>query len=112
MRGFLAAFIGLAALARSAPLTESQSSCKDYTLAINITSENYKWTYGPLNNNEDVAAYLTETGRRDSNDALHPIAPPDGPESATYNIAGTFCQPQDGGDGTVLIATHGGGFDR
>ena len=112
MQRLLSAALCFSALARSAPLTDAQKSCQDYTVAVNSTSSNYKWTYGPLNDNYDVAAFLTASGRRDANTTFQPASPPDAPETAVYSISGTFCQPNNGGDGTTLIATHGGGFDK
>jgi hypothetical protein len=59
-----------------------------------------------------MTAYNTDFGRRDANSTFRPMAPPTAPETAVYTIFGTFCEPIGGGNGTVLLATHGAGYDR
>ncbi|KAK5946190.1 hypothetical protein PMZ80_000331 [Knufia obscura] len=112
MHRFLLSTLCLAALARSTPLPQVKKSCQRYTLPLNITSLNLKWALEPLETNEGAAAYNTQTGRRDAQSVFHPVTLPTTPETAIYTISGTFCQPTSGGNGTVLLATHGGGYDR
>lgn len=102
----------LASLARSAPVAQVQKTCQEYIFPLNVTSMNLKWALDSLETNEDQAAYNAQTGRRDSASVFHPVTLPTAPESATYSISGTFCRPTSGGNGTVLLATHGGGYDR
>jgi hypothetical protein len=91
--------------------TTSTKTCKDYKIALNITSKDYTWGL-PLNENDyDITTITTNIARWDANVTLNPISGV-APVTALYEISGTFCSPSGGGDGTVLIATHGFGFDR
>ena len=112
MQYFLLFALGLATLAQSTPVPQGTKSCQQYNLPITITSLNLKWAIDPINTNEEMAEYNFEVGRRDSATAFHPYTLPTAPETATYTISGSFCQPSDGGNGTLLLATHGGGYDR
>lgn len=112
MHYFLLSILSLATVALSAPAAGVKKSCKDYIIPLEVTTENLIWTWDKLETNTDITLYNSEAGRRDAAEAFKPYALPTTPTTATYNIAGTFCQPSSGGDGTVLLATHGGGFDR
>ncbi|KAH6661673.1 Alpha/Beta hydrolase protein [Halenospora varia] len=107
----LASILLLATLVQSTPLHASKS-CREYTIPLNVTSDNHKWALAPLENNYDMTAFNTDLGRRDTNSAFIPITLGTVTETATYTVSGTFCEPIGGGNGTVLLATHGGGYDR
>jgi hypothetical protein len=111
MRSFLAYTLFFVALVQSNPVQLSKV-CKKYTLPIKTTSTNLKWNLKQFENNYDIATYYNEFGRRDNNVTFKPVIDGRGPESAMYNLAGTYCEPASGGSGTVIVATHGGGFDR
>jgi hypothetical protein len=81
-------------------------------LPLKVTSLNLKWALPPIKTNEDIAAWNADFGRRDANTAFHPATLPTGPETAVYTISGTFCEPVGGGNGKVILATHGAGYDR
>jgi len=104
--------LGTLSLVRSTPINPYASkSCVQYLLPINVTSLNFVWGL-PLNsNNDNVTVFSTDLGRRDASTTFNPFS---GivPQTAVYNIAGTFCEPNGGGNGTVLLASHGLGFDR
>lgn len=112
MQTFLLSVLCLTALARSSPLPQTKRSCQEYEFVVNTTSLNLKWAIDPIENNEDVVGFLANAGRRDHESVFHPLTLPTAPEKGMYTISGTFCQPPNGGNGTVLIATHGGGYDR
>jgi hypothetical protein len=114
MQLFLLSYICLATLALCTPLSPKQPTkvCQDYLLPLNITSLNYKYAYKPLITNEDVADLNFELGRVARPTPFVPVTASTQTTSAMYKISGTLCQPVNGGNGTVLLATHGGGFDR
>ena len=62
-------------------------------------------------NNYNVTTVTTNIARWDANVTLSPISGAS-PVTIQYEISGAFCSPPRGGDGTLLIATHGFGFDR
>ena len=99
------------ALVQSSPVKTSKR-CQEYIIPLEVTSENWKWALDPIKNNYEIAAINAQSGRRDSDSVFHPMTPPSGSETATYTISGTLCQPAEGEDGTVLLATHGVGYDR
>ncbi|ETN44842.1 uncharacterized protein HMPREF1541_09717 [Cyphellophora europaea CBS 101466] len=86
--------------------------CKEYSITVNATSENYKWALDPIMGNDDRTAISAQIGRRDVADVFRPLSPPTEAETAVYTIAGTFCEPSNEGSNTLLVATHGGGYDR
>jgi hypothetical protein len=92
------------------PIT-STKSCRDYKIPLNVSSLDYTWSLPPNENNYDVTTVTTNIARWDANVTLKPISGAS-PVTIQYEISGTFCSPPGGGDGTVLIATHGFGFDR
>lgn len=98
-------------LVQSTPFHGSRS-CKEYTLPIKVTSANRIWTYPPFKNNFDVADWQTNMDRWDANVSYTPISNTTVTETEAYTISGTFCSPARGGNGVVILATHGGGYDR
>jgi len=92
------------------PIT-STKSCKDYKIPLTVSSFDYTWVLPPNENNYDITTVTTNIARWDANVTLNPISGAS-PVTIQYEISGTFCSPPGGGDGTILIATHGFGFDR
>jgi len=90
---------------------QASKICKDYTIPLTVTSGNYQWGLPDLTTNYDATTFTTNLARWDANVTLNPIS---GYGNATtdYKISGTFCSPVKGGSGTVLLASHGFGFDR
>ena len=88
--------------------------CTDYTVTEQVTSADFVWNRPILDDNLDVADYLFNLSRKDSMVNLPPIISGTANKTNTYTIAATFCAPQklvDGKEKTVLLATHGLGFD-
>lgn len=111
MRSFLACTLFLVTLVHRSSLHQTKS-CKDYVLPIKTNSTNLKWNLNIFKSDFDIATYYNEFGRRDRNVTFKPITVGTAPESAVYNLSGTYCEPSSGGSGTVIVATHGGGFDK
>ncbi|KAE8447325.1 hypothetical protein EG329_010883 [Mollisiaceae sp. DMI_Dod_QoI] len=86
-------------------------TCREYTIPVTVTAGTYVWGLPNLTTNYDAATFTTELARWDANVTFHPIS---GFVNTTgsYEISGTFCAPTKGESSTVLIATHGLGFDR
>lgn len=104
----------LTPLVRAVPTTSHNSSpktCKEYTIPLTITAGTYIWGLPNLTTNYDVTAFTNNLSRWDANVTFHPVS---GFENTTLDveISGTFCAPTNGDASTVLIATHGLGFDR
>ncbi|KAF1957297.1 alpha/beta-hydrolase [Byssothecium circinans] len=99
----------------------SNGICTDYTVTNTITSQNLIYAYPKFRDNFDVAAHLFNItqGYRDTPEegpiGYMPFAPVPQNATATYTLAGTFCKPKTekgGKEKTVLVTTHGLGYDR
>jgi len=90
---------------------QPQKTCKDYTLPITTTTLNFIWGLPELETNYDATTFTTNLSTWNAATTFNPIS---GAAEATadYKISGTFCAPTKGGSETVLLATHGLGFDR
>ncbi|TAQ84008.1 hypothetical protein B7494_g7666 [Chlorociboria aeruginascens] len=98
-------------LTLGAPTSTSSKTCREYTIPLNLTSQNYIWGLPQFNTNYDLAAFNTQVGSRVSNATVNPASETE-VQTAGYEISGTYCAPANGGNGNVLLATHGIGFDR
>ncbi|KAF2727034.1 alpha/beta-hydrolase [Polyplosphaeria fusca] len=86
--------------------------CIDYTVKEEVTWTKSIWGIPKPKNNFDIAALRISEGALD-----YDFEPISGYENATstYQLAGTFCSPSKkvgNKEKTVLLATHGGGYDR
>ena len=89
------------------------ADCHDYVIPVKVTSENYQWTGPRWNDNYEFIDFLTVASYRPSVG----VSPPFGnrtEETCSYQIGGTFCAPKKRGpkSKTILLATHGLGFDK
>jgi hypothetical protein len=85
--------------------------CTDYTIKEEVTWTKYKWAQGQPKDDYELGAITIGVQLLDTDFELF-----SGKENATdtYELRGTFCTPatqKDGKETTVLLATHGGGFD-
>lgn len=95
----------------------SNGVCTDYTINQTITFSALVWSYPEFKDNYDLAQWMANITSKDSMTVFQPFGNPPNMQdfTDTYEIAGTFCSPktvQGGKETTVLIATHGFGFDR
>ena len=86
--------------------------CTDYTISEEVTWTKSKWGLPEPQNNFDIAAIRTSFGALDI-----PFNPISGVENQTntYRLSATFCTPVEkkgGKENIVLLASHGGGYDR
>ncbi|KAH9893043.1 alpha/beta-hydrolase [Xylariomycetidae sp. FL2044] len=100
------------------PLIHQQSyypptaDCFEYLIPVTITSEDLVFNITKWKDDFALQDFLTSMTTRPS--AMYP-APYDGTtatETATYNIAASFCMPKENAKKTVIIATHGIGQGR
>ncbi|KAI9716886.1 MAG: hypothetical protein M1812_005035 [Candelaria pacifica] len=85
------------------------ADCHDYSITVTVTSENLQWAYPPFKTNYDVAQLIANTTDAAT---FSPFTTGKKNETASYRIAATFCAPDHAEGGTVLLASHGLGFDR
>jgi hypothetical protein len=119
-------YLALAGLASSTPTPRqsldaypgfvhpSNGICTDYTVKEIITYSALQWATPPFTSNHDVVALLADLASKDGL-ATPPFKNDTLDTTKTFEIAGTFCKPiseNSGKEKTVLVATHGLGFDR
>lgn len=98
------------------PRCDSQSyvpanvDCRDYSIPVAVISENLQWTGPRWTDNYELVDFLTVAASRSSASFYGNATE----ESGSYTIGATFCAPKHGGAKakTVLVATHGLGYDR
>ena len=88
-------------------------SCHDYDIPINIGSENFPWIAPKWTDNLGFVDLLSAGATRTTANFPLPLGAPVH-QTAAYRISATFCTPKKQGKHakTVLLATHGLGFDR
>jgi hypothetical protein len=92
----------------------SNGFCTDYTVKETITYPALQWVTQRFASNHDVVALLADLASKDGLDAP-PFKNGTVNTTKTFEVAGTFCKPiceKNGKEKTVLVATHGLGFDR
>jgi hypothetical protein len=84
--------------------------CHNYAITITITSKNLQWTGPKWTNNYELIDFLTVASSRSAPSFFGHATE----ETGSYTIGATFCEPKHGGvrAKTVLIATHGLGYER
>ncbi|KFY84988.1 hypothetical protein V500_08808 [Pseudogymnoascus sp. VKM F-4518 (FW-2643)] len=90
-----------------------EKSCINYTIQVTPTSLNHIFNK-PFQNNYEVVDFFTNANSRGA--AAANFTPFSGAvvQTATYEIAATFCSPAAPGhaNSTVIVATHGLAFDK
>ena len=87
--------------------------CKNLTIPVTMTSEVAEFEATKWTDNTGLTDLITDLVSRNSN-----VQPPLGASknvTAGYKIGATFCSPADSSakhHDTMILATHGGGFDR
>ena len=92
----------------------SNGICTDYTVKEEVTSTDPIWGLPKFETNFDIAYFLFNSTRKDSQ--VNTLSPISGYQNRTktYTVAATFCSPRkpvSGKETTVLLATHGLGYD-
>ena len=107
-------FFGLtAALSTSKAFVPKGAKCQDYTVPVTVTSKNLPWIGPRWEDDYGFIDFLTSYTTRLSARFPSPLGGPV-TQTAKYDISATFCTPAQPGrhSKTVLLATHGLGFDR
>ncbi|KUJ13436.1 uncharacterized protein LY89DRAFT_737415 [Mollisia scopiformis] len=116
-------FASMVSSSFSAPLNPSSSTgslvttagdCYDYNIPVTTKINAVNWLLPELSDNFAVAGFFADLIARDSSTAFHPVSAPQNTTSfANFSISATFCSPKinSGHDKTVLLASHGLGFD-
>lgn len=106
--------VGLAApvIAASVPKTKT---CKSFKIPVSVNSTELVYALPHFQSDFDVADFLATVAGRSAPDLSTSFSGTKN-VSATYEIGATFCTPTQGQEDrhkdTVLVATHGLGFDR
>lgn len=119
-----ALFLSPFAYSTPAPLTRSSTAypgfihpsngnCKDYIINSTVTYTQLQWSEPLYKNNYDVIKLLSKIAIQ----GKVPFSAFNGTQDVTktFQVAGTFCKPKElkgEKESTVLVATHGAGFDR
>jgi hypothetical protein len=91
----------------------SNGICTDYTVTETLTYPEVQWTGPRFKDNHDVVGFLAALSRKGGLGADFPLGNTKN-VTKTFDTAGTFCKPKgkNVNETTVLVATHGLGFDR
>jgi hypothetical protein len=93
----------------------SAASCQSYTIPVDIKSSNLIFSLTPFKSDLDVVSLVTDFASRTSNTTFFPFEAAPQNQSASYQISARFCTPTDTSAphrDTVILATHGLGFDK
>lgn len=107
------AFIGLASTFPSPGYVPKGADCLDSIIPVTVTSKNRPWIAPKWKNNFEFIDFLSSASSRPSAGFPAPVGNPV-KQTGSYKIGATFCTPQKPGNhsDTVIVATHGLGFDR
>ena len=87
--------------------------CEDFEIPLTVSTPALVWKAPEWDNNYDLTDFVSLAATRPSADFPLPMTS-GGSFEGNVTIAGTFCspkQPSGGHKQTVLLATHGLGFD-
>ncbi|KAL3419304.1 hypothetical protein PVAG01_09526 [Phlyctema vagabunda] len=103
-----------ATLSSAFPSQNSSKVCQNYAVPVGVSTQFFTLTLPEFTDSLDAVDFAYNIARRDSDTSFFPITGAQEPLNKTYTISGTFCTPvtKNGREGTVLLATHGLGFDR
>lgn len=104
------AFVGLA----TADYVPKGANCVDSIIPVTVSSNNRPWIAPKWKNNYELIDFLSSATSRPSAGFPAPVGNNTVKQTLSYEIGATFCTPQKPGNhsNTVLVATHGLGFDR
>ncbi|KAK3719738.1 hypothetical protein LTR37_004275 [Vermiconidia calcicola] len=89
----------------------SAKNCQDLTIPVDVSARNGVFNLATPANNIDVTNFilnLSQQGANYTQEVLRKYAT----VSGNYNIAATYCEPDNGPSEHVQVLTHGIGFDR
>lgn len=108
----------VAALQHASTVSASDAkTCYDYEIPVEVTAPYYKFIYSHWRDNLQLTDFIASAISRNAPTALTPFlfAKPVN-KTSKYTISATFCSPEAdyaaANTETVLLATHGIGFDK
>ncbi len=89
------------------------ASCKNLTIPVHVTSNNYPWTAPKWTDNFGLTDFVSTASSRVDAGFPSPFGTPV-VQNGSYEISATLCVPKQSNakTSTVLLATHGLAFDR
>lgn len=110
----LSAVFGLAAALSNAGYVPKGANCLDSIIPVTVTSNNRPWIAPRWKDNYEFIDFLSTASSRPSAGFPGPLGNNTVKQTGSYHIGATFCTPQKPGNhsNTVIVATHGLGFDR
>lgn len=104
----------LASALCSAGYVPKGANCLDSIISVTVTSDNRPWIAPKWKNNNEFIDFLSSASSRTSAGFPTPVGNNSVKQTGSYHIGATFCTPQKPGNhsNTVIVATHGLGFDR
>lgn len=95
--------------------SQGRDSCFDFIVDVPVETVTYTPLFPPFKNQYEATENLLQTTSRTALNATAVLSGPK-PISATFKIGATYCKParQEYGKSadTVLVLSHGLGFDR
>ncbi|EPE37135.1 alpha/beta-Hydrolase [Glarea lozoyensis ATCC 20868] len=90
------------------------ADCIDHLIPVPITSSNFFFNFTKWTSDLELTDFLSIATTRPSAGFPGVLEPPTAPETATFEIAASFCTPKikNGKEKTVIFATHGIGPAR
>jgi hypothetical protein len=102
--------------ASSHEISSDTRVCQEFVIPLNVTSHVFVTKYPAFKDNFDVVGFVDDMARRDSNTIFTPFGVPPVLKNVTasYTIGAAVCIPKGaiGKDQTLLLASHGLGYDR
>lgn len=104
----------LASVLSSAGYVPKGSNCLDSIIPVTVTSNNRPWIAPRWKNNYEFIDFLFSVSSHPSAGFPPALGNNTVKQTGSYQIGATFCTPQKPGihSNTVIVATHGLGFDR
>ncbi|KAF2434575.1 alpha/beta-hydrolase [Tothia fuscella] len=106
-------FLSAQSITISKDYTPPSAKCVDYDIRLTVSAKGKRWAGPKWNDNYDLTDFVSILGSRPDSRLSEPL---DGSVdiSGNYTLSSTFCAPKTQGQhsGTVLLATHGLGYDR
>ena len=97
------------------PISHPKDSCFDFFVDVPVETVTYTPLFPPFKNQYEATEKLLQTTSRTAPNATSVLSGPK-PLSTTIKIGATYCTPAgqeyDQGYDTVLVLSHGLGFDR
>ena len=96
--------------------TPPNAQCWDYQVPVTVSAEYYSFAAPKWSDNQEFTEFIrgdiTRTPGETSLDVPKGVLGATVNKTSEYIISATFCMPRNRPSSTVILATHGLGFDR